>query len=116
MFRTERTGLVLGRISAAVVGTPVFLLLVALTALGGLAAGLRIAGSLSWVTEVLTTAALAVAVFAFILLSYRLLTPGHGPTVRHHAPGSALFTVGWLVLHLIGAEYVARVVSRTTAL
>ena len=116
VFRTERTGLVFGRVSAAIVGTPIVLFLVALTAIGGLAAGLRILGSVSWITEILTSAALGLVVFAFILICYRLLTPGQGPTVRDHLPGSALFTLGWVVLHLIGAEYVARVVARSTAL
>ncbi len=116
VFRTELTGLVFGRVLASVLGIPIVLVLVALTAAGSLTAGLRIAGSIAWITEILTFAALAIAVFAFVLLIYRLLTPGRGPTVRQHAPGSALFTAGWLVLHVIGAEYVARVVTRSTAL
>jgi membrane protein len=116
IFRTERTGLIFGRLSAAVVGTPIVLLFVALTAAGGVAANLRIAGSIPWVTEIVTYAGIAVMVWVFAMLSYRLLTPGAGPTLRGHLPGAILFTLGWLVLHFVGAEYVARVVTRATAL
>lgn len=116
VFRTERTGLIFGRVSAAVVGTPIVLLFVALTAAGGVAAELRIGGSIPWVTEIVTYAVLAVLVWVFVMLSYRLLTPGAGPTLREHLPGSVLFTLGWQVLHIAGAEYVSRVVTRATAL
>lgn len=116
VFRTERTGLVFGRVSAAVVGTPIVLLLVALTAIGGVATGLRVFGSIAWIAEIITSAILALVTFAFILVCYRLLTPGRGPTIREHVPGSVLFSLGWLVIHLIGAEYVAQVVARSTAL
>ncbi len=116
IFRTLQTGLVFGRASAAVLGTPIVLLFVALAAVGSLAAGLRISGKIVWVSEILTYLALAVATFAFAAMTYRLLTPGRGPTLRQHAWGSVLFTAGWLPLHLVGAEYVNRVVTKTTAL
>jgi uncharacterized BrkB/YihY/UPF0761 family membrane protein len=116
IFRTIRTGLVFGRISAALLGTPIVLLFVLLATLGSLSAGLRIAGRIAWLSELATYGALACATFMFAILTYRLLTPGRGPTFRQHVPGSMLFTVGWLLLHLLGAEYVHRVVTRTTAL
>ncbi len=116
IFRTLQTGLVFGRASAALLGTPIMLLFVVLAAVGSLAAGMRISGRIAWLSEILTYLALAAATFAFAAMTYRLLTPGHGPTLRQHAWGSVLFTAGWLPLHLVGAEYVNRVVAKTTAL
>jgi membrane protein len=116
VFRTLRTGLVFGRVSAALLGTPIVLVFVLLAALGSLSAGLRIAGRIAWLSELATYAALGCATFVFAMMIYRLLTPGRGPTLRQHVPGSILFTVGWLLLHLLGAEYVNRVVTKTTAL
>lgn len=116
VFRTERTGLIFGRLSAAVVGTPIVLLFVALTAAGGVAADLRIGGSITWIAEIAGYALIALLVWAIAMLSYRLLTPGSGPTLREHGPGAILFTVGWLALHIVGAEFVARVVTRATTL
>jgi membrane protein len=116
ILRTERTGLVIGRASAALLGTPILLLFLVLAVAGGLSAGLRIAGSIPWLAEALAFAALGLASFGFTVLTYRLLTPGHGPSVREHLIGAALFTVGWLLLHELGAEYVARVVTKATAL
>jgi membrane protein len=116
VFRTERTGLIFGRVSAAVVGTPIVLLFVALTAAGGVASNLRIGGSITWIGEIVAYLVLAILVWAFVTLSYRLLTPGAGPTIRQHVPGTVSFTVGWLALHIVGAEYVSRVVTRATAL
>lgn len=116
IFRTIQTGLVFGRVSAALLGTPIVLLFVLLAAAGSLSAGLRISGRIEWASELLTYAALAGATFLFAMMTYRLLTPGRGPTLRQHAMGSLLFTVGWLLLHLLGAEYVNGVVTKSTAL
>lgn len=116
VFRTERTGLVLGRFSAGLLGLPIVVLFVLLAAGGSLTAGLRIAGSIAWVTEAIALLAVAAATFVFVLLTYRLLTPGKGPRMREHLAGSAVFTLGWLLLHAVGAEYTARIVSRSTAL
>lgn len=116
IFRTVQTGLVFGRISAAVLGTPIVVLFVMLATAGSLSAGLRISGKIAWLSEVFTYTVLAGATFVFAMMTYRLLTPGRGPTMRQHVSGSILFTVGWLLLHLLGAEYVNRVVTKTTAL
>jgi uncharacterized BrkB/YihY/UPF0761 family membrane protein len=51
-----------------------------------------------------------------IAATYRLLTPGNGPRLVEHVPGCLLFTAGWFVIHLVGAEYVNYVVTKTTAL
>lgn len=116
VLRTHRTGLVVGRATAALLGTPILLLFMILAAAGSFSAGLRITGSIAWFSEILAFLALAAISFGFVLLTYRLLTPGAGPGVREHLAGSALFTAGWLVLHALGAEYVTRVVTRSTAL
>jgi len=115
VFRTERTGLVAGRVSAALLGTPIIVLFVVLGVAGSLSAGVRL-GDLPWLTEVVGLASVAVVSFLFVLLAYRLLTPGRGPTLRHHLPGAAVFAVGWTALHLLGATYVSYVIARTTAL
>jgi membrane protein len=115
VFRTERTGLVAGRISAALLGTPIIVLFVVLAVAGSLSAGVRF-GDLSWVTEFVGLASVTLVSFLFVLLTYRLLTPGQGPTLRHHLPGSVVFALGWTVLHLLGATYVSYVITRTTAL
>lgn len=115
VFRTERTGLVGGRISAALLGMPIVLLFVVLAVAGGLSAGVRL-GDLPWLSEIMGLAGVALVSFLFVLLAYRLLTPGDGPSFRHHVPGAAVFALGWLVLHLLGATYVSYVIARTTAL
>ena len=116
IFRTQRTGLVFGRVSAALLGTPIVLLFIVLAAAGGLSAGLRIIGNIRLISELVSFLVLAMVSLAFALLTYRLLTPGAGPRLVEHLPGSILFTAGWLVLHALGAEYVTRVVAKTTAL
>ncbi len=116
IFRTQRTGLVFGRVSAALLGTPILLLFIVLASAGGLSAGLRIVGDIRLISELVSFLVLAVVSLAFALLTYRLLTPGAGPRLVEHLPGSILFTAGWLVLHALGAEYVTRVVAKTTAL
>ncbi|MGZ5289514.1 MAG: YihY/virulence factor BrkB family protein [Actinomycetota bacterium] len=115
VFRTERTGLVAGRISAALLGTPIILLFVVLAVAGSLSAGVR-PGDLPWVAEAVGLASVALVSFLFVLMTYRLLTPGHGPTLRRHVPGAVVFALGWTVLHLLGATYVSYVITRTTAL
>jgi membrane protein len=115
VFRTERTGLVGGRISAALLGMPIMLLFVVLAVAGGLSAGVRL-GDLPWLSEITGLAGVVLVSFLFVLLTYRLLTPGDGPSFRHHVPGAVVFALGWLVLHLLGATYVSYVIARTTAL
>jgi membrane protein len=116
IFHTQRTGLVFGRISAGLLGTPIVLLFIILAVAGNLSASLRIIGDIRLVSELVTFLALAAVSLAFAVLTYRLLTPGSGPSLVEHLPGSILFTLGWLVLHALGAEYVTRVVAKSTAL
>jgi membrane protein len=116
IFETERTGLVFGRLTAALFGTPILLLVVGIIVLGSVVTGLQLVGVSALVAEAGTVALLAVLTFAMVAATYRLLTPGHGPSLREHLPGCSLFTVGWFVIHMVGAEYVSYVVTKTTAL
>lgn len=116
IFRSRRTGLVVGRVSGAALGVPVVLLLVAFASVAAWATGLRPEGSIGVVVEVVAFVALAVFGSAIWALVYRLLTPSPGPSVRQHLWGAAVFTVGFLALERFGATYVAGVVTRSTAL
>ena len=57
------TALIFGRVSAAVVGTPIVVLFVGLTAAGGVAANLRIGGSIPLITGIVTYAVIAYGLF-----------------------------------------------------
>jgi YihY family inner membrane protein len=116
VFRTERTGLVAGRFSAALLGTPILLLFVVLAVAGNLSTKLRLFGDLPVVTGALGIAGVVLVSFLFVLATYRLLTPGRAPTILQHLPGSLVFAAGWLLLNQLGATYVSYVVTKTTAL
>jgi uncharacterized BrkB/YihY/UPF0761 family membrane protein len=116
VFRTERTGLLAGRISAALLGTPIILLFAVLAVVGNVSAGFETFGGLTVLADLVGLAGVAIVSFLFVLAIYRLLTPGDGPRLRGHVPGALVFACGWLLLHLLGATYVSYVVARTTAL
>ena len=116
IFRTRTTGLVVGRLSGAMLGVPVVALLLGFAAVVGWLTGLRITGTIGAIVEIGAFAGLAVLGTVTSATVYRLLTPSPGPRVREHLPGAAVFTVGFLVLERFGAAYVAVVVSRSTAL
>ena len=115
-FRTRRTGLVIGRLSGAVIGVPVVVLLVAFGVGAAWVTGLRLEGVIGVVVEIVAFAALAAFGTIVWAAVYRLLTPSPGPTLREHVPGAAVFTVGFLALERFGGSYVASVVTRSTAL
>lgn len=116
VFRTRRTGLVVGRVSGGLIGVPVVFLLVGFTAAAAWVSGLRFAGAIGVVVEVVAFVGLSVLGTVIWAAVYRLLTPGRGPSLREHLRGAVVFTVGFLVLERFGAAYVAGVVSRSTAL
>jgi membrane protein len=116
VFGTGLTGLVFGRFSAALLGTPLVLLFVVLTGLGGIVEGFGASHHFPVLERAATGVLTAVVTFLFAMITYRLLTPGAGPPVRRHLPGAIVFTAGWLVLHAVGAEYVAVVVAQSSAL
>ncbi len=116
VFRTRRTGLVVGRLSGALFGVPVVLLLVGFATSVAWVTSLRLAGTIGVITEVGVFAVLAILGAAIWGTVYRLLTPSPGPRLREHLPGALVFTVGFLVLERFGAAYVTGVVTRSTAL
>jgi uncharacterized BrkB/YihY/UPF0761 family membrane protein len=54
--------------------------------------------------------------FVFVLLSYRVLTPGRGPGMRDHLLGTAVFIVGFEGLLVLGDIYFGYAVSKSSAL
>jgi YihY family inner membrane protein len=116
VFRTRRTGLVVGRLSGAAVGVPVVVLLVAYALGAAWVTSLRLEGGIGVLIEVAAFAGLAALSTAIWTAVYRLLTPSPGPTLREHLIGSGVFAVGFLALERFGGAYVAGVISRSTAL
>jgi membrane protein len=116
VFRTPPTGLVFGRFSAAVVGVPVFVVIVGLVALNGFASSLHLSGILGVTSDVLIYAGQLLASLAFFWIVYWLLTPGRVVSLRSHLPGAIAFTVAWVALEAVGALYVSKVIARSTAL
>jgi YihY family inner membrane protein len=116
VFRTRLVGLVVGRVSGAIIGVPVVVLLIAFAVAAAWVIGLRVEGAIGAVVEVAAFAALAAFGSAIWALVYRLLTPSPGPSVREHLRGAAVFSIGFLLLERFGATYVAAVVTRSTAL
>jgi membrane protein len=116
IFNSRMTGLVVGRLSGAVIGVPVVVLLVAFATAAAWVTGLRLEGVVGVTVELAAFIALGAFGAGTWAVVYRLLTPSPGPTIREHLPGAAVFTVGFLVLERFGAVYVAGVVTRSTAL
>ena len=50
------------------------------------------------------------------LITYRVLTPGKGITLRNHVPGAAVFTVAWLALTALGGLIFAELIQQSTVL
>jgi membrane protein len=116
VFRLPRSGLILGRLSAGLVGVPVFVAIVALAGLSGVASGANLTGAIGIVLEALAIVALAVASVLFFAVMYWLLTPGRTLRLREHIPGAIAFGIGWAILEQVGAIYVTHLVARTSAL
>jgi membrane protein len=78
--------------------------------------GLTADGLIALPVAVLIRLALAVLMFGFWLLAYRLLTPTRGVPLRDHVTGALWMTVGFELLRLFGGWYVGRFVARATVL
>jgi membrane protein len=59
---------------------------------------------------------LAVIMFGYWVLAYRLLTPTHGVPARDHLTGALWMTVGFELLRLFGGWYVGRFVAKASVL
>lgn len=116
VFRTELLGLVRGRLSAALLGIPVLLLLLAY------------AVAISWVASLDLTGPIGIAIdvvgFAGVVMGggfvwttvYLWTTPGRGPSFREHVVGGTAFAIAFLALERFGAAYVDHVIARSRAL
>jgi membrane protein len=116
VFRTERTGLIEGRLRGILTGTPLILGVILLAAGAGSASGLKSAGLIGIVTELAIYVGTFALMVGFFVLVFRLFTPGGTLSVRDHLPGAVLAAVSWMLLQRLGAEYVDRVVARSSAL
>jgi membrane protein len=116
IFRTERPGLIAGRFAAIWQGLPVVVGLLASVTAMGIAGGIDFGDGSSFAWRVGTELLIVAGSFVVFLFTYRVLTPGDGPTLRGHVRGALLFTVGFALARAIGESYVANVVTRSTAL
>jgi membrane protein len=115
IFRTEWGGLLTGRIRGTVIGLLMVAAFVALAAFTAIEAQLSKDHGAT-LAAVFESAAFAVGGFVLFLVTYRLLTPGKGITLRDHVPGALVFTVAWLVLTALGGLIFAELIQKSTAL
>jgi membrane protein len=81
-----------------------------------LVGGVRAEGIGGVTLQVLGHLAVVAADAVLILVVYRLVTPGTGPSTRDHLPGALLATAGWTLLKLLGSWYGTRVAAKATAI
>lgn len=116
IFRTERTGLVAGRLTGVLTGVPLLAGVIVLAGSGGLVSGLRSAGvigvALEWAAYLVTFA----VTVGFFLAVFMLFTPARVLGFRDYLPGALAAAIGWTALELLGARYVDLVVARSSAL
>jgi membrane protein len=116
IFRGPPTGLIFGRLSAALVGVPVFLAIVALTVVTGLVEALDLTGVAQEVVRVGFSLAVFIASIGFFMAVYWALTPRGLVPFSRHLPGATVFAFAWVVLGRVGGYFVGYVSSRSTAL
>ena len=116
VFGTPWSGLITGRFRGMVVSIPLFTGLLIVLALPGSVTGFVGSGAVSRLVEVLTYLVVFVAGIAFFIVVFRFVTPPCPLSWRDHVPGAVVATLGWLLIQWFGALYVARVVSRSSAL
>lgn len=89
----------------------VALAVLGLLALGGAALGGAIGVDAGSVDAALRSVLISAGTFGIDLLlfvtSYKLLTPGDGPSLRVVLPGAVLAALGWAALKLFGTSYIA---------
>jgi membrane protein len=116
IFRTGHPGLITGRFAAIWRGLPVVIGLLASIAAMAIAGSIRSDGGTSMAYRAGIELLILAASSVVFLLTYWVLTPGDGPTLRGHVKGALLFTVGFAIARAVGETYVANVVARSTAL
>jgi YihY family inner membrane protein len=116
IFRRPRERFILKRLAQALLA----LVALGILALVSIAATAFLAGvggdhGVPLALRVLGIVATAALDLAFALITYRLLTPGPGPSFRDLLPAGVVLVAGWTVLKVAGAWYTDRVVARATA-
>jgi uncharacterized BrkB/YihY/UPF0761 family membrane protein len=115
IFRTEWAGLLTGRIRGTVIGFLMVAAFVALAVFTGVEAWLETTHRAT-VASLFQASAFAVGGFVLFLLTYRLLTPGKGLSLRDHLPGTVAFTIAWLALTALGGLIFTRLIENSTVL
>ena len=115
IFRTEWAGLLTGRLRGTVIGFLMVAAFVALAIFTGLEAWLE-STHRATIASLFQFGAFAIGGFVLFLVTYRLLTPGKGISLRDHVPGAATFTVAWLALTAVGGLVFARLIENSTVL
>jgi len=116
IFRTQWAGLLTGRIRGTVIGLLMVAAFVALAVFAAVEAWLQVNHRAAALTVLVEFGAFAAGGFVLFLVTYRLLTPGKGITLRDHVPGAVVFTVAWLVLTALGGLVFADLIQQSTVL
>jgi uncharacterized BrkB/YihY/UPF0761 family membrane protein len=116
IFGTARAGLWTGRVVGALIGLFVVVSLAGVAVLAGLQTWVDGPWSNGFLVGLGFQLAILLGQFAFVLLTYRVLTPGEGPGLRDHVLGAVVFIVGFEILLVAGDIYFAALVSKSSAL
>jgi membrane protein len=116
IFGTARAGLWTGRVVGALLGLFVVVSLLGVAILSGLQTWAHGPWSDGFLGALGFQIAILAGQFVFILVVYRVFTPGRGPRFRDHLLGAAVFIVGFEALVLLGDLYFGAVVSKSSAL
>jgi membrane protein len=115
IFRTPWAGLLSGRIRGTVIGLLMVAAFVALAVFTAVEARLQ-ASHRATLVALVEFGAFAAGGFVLFLVTYRVLTPAKGITLRDHVPGAAVFTVAWLALTALGGLIFAELIQQSTVL
>jgi len=116
IFGTARAGLWTGRVVGALIGLFVVVSLLGVAIVSGLQTWVDGPWSNGFLSNLAFQVAILLGQFAFILVTYRVFTPGEGPRFRDHVLGAVVFIVGFEALVVLGDIYFGAVVSKSSAL
>jgi uncharacterized BrkB/YihY/UPF0761 family membrane protein len=116
IFGTARAGLWSGRLVGALIGLFVVVSLIGVAILSGLQTWVDGPWSNGFLSNLAFQVAILLGQFVFILVTYRVFTPGEGPRLRDHVLGAVVFIVGFEALLVLGDIYFGAVVSKSSAL
>jgi len=116
IFATRRTGILTGRPAGMIIGALVVAAIVGVMILSALKSWLHGLLGESVASTTVSELGLVVGTFVFFLVLYRVLTPGNGPPLRGHVPGTLVFVVALAGLEVVGGLYFSNVVAQSTAL